>query len=105
MNRNQRREAHTLKRGGEDAFLCRASGNHLAAQNDEPEPGRCIDCVVTGGPCAPADNDQCSACRALAATFATQPLESATDYARRKARENDARAFAAQLNGSGVRPW
>lgn len=38
MNRNTRREALNLKRGGEDARLGRiASGNHLTAQNDEPE--------------------------------------------------------------------
>lgn len=37
MNRNQRRQAHDLKRSG--GVLGRvASGNHLAAQNDEPEP-------------------------------------------------------------------
>lgn len=37
MNRNQRRQAHDLKRAG--GVLGRvASGNPLAAQNDEPEP-------------------------------------------------------------------
>lgn len=32
----------------------------------------------------------------------TQRIESATEYAQRRARENDARAFSVQLNGSGV---
>lgn len=81
-----------------------AGGNHRAAQNDEPEPGVCTDCTVCGGPCAPADNKLCRSCRELAATFAEVPVESATDYARRRARENDARALDLQLNGSGVRP-
>jgi hypothetical protein len=37
VNRNQRRKAYDLKRAG--GVLGRvASGNHLAAQNDEPEP-------------------------------------------------------------------
>jgi hypothetical protein len=37
VNRNARRQAHDLKRAG--GILGRvASGNHLAAQNDEPEP-------------------------------------------------------------------
>lgn len=40
MNRNARRKAHDLKRLGEDVGLSGriASGNSLAAQNDEPEP-------------------------------------------------------------------
>lgn len=39
MNRNKRREAHDAKRAGDSGVLGRiASGNHLSADNDEPEP-------------------------------------------------------------------
>lgn len=39
MNRNQRREAKENKRAGHAGIAGRiASGNHLSASNDEPEP-------------------------------------------------------------------
>jgi len=38
MNRNLRRQAHDLKRSWGGILGRVAGGNHLAAQNDEPEP-------------------------------------------------------------------
>jgi hypothetical protein len=79
MNRNQRRQARDAKRAPAEAILGRvASGNHLTADNDEPErePGErhvlpnCTACTVCGGKADPSDDRLCQACRGLARTFA-----------------------------------
>lgn len=82
MNRNTRREAHYLKRAG--GVLGRvASGNHLAAQNDEPEPL--------------SEED-----RRLASMFdgpleGEEPQHSASERAERFHRDNDRRALEQQV--------
>ena len=65
------------------AVRIRASGNHLASQNDEPEP-------------TTADDSHLAQ--------VAEPVESATEYAQRKARENDRRALEAQvMNADALR--
>jgi hypothetical protein len=63
------------------ATRVRASGNHLAAQNDEPEPT------------LPSDDE-----------LAEADLQLSIGKGERRAREDAARALDVQLNGSGVRP-
>jgi hypothetical protein len=96
MNRNQRRAAREAKHytaygieHSTDGF--RAGGNHLVAAQDEPEPGatpeeRRLAAMFGGG--AAADHLK---------------AEDPTEYAQRRARENDRRALDAQVNDPLVR--
>lgn len=64
-----------------DVRAIRASGNHLSSQNDEPEPSSADDIHL-----------------------AEVAVESPTEYAQRKARENDRRALEAQvMNADALR--
>ena len=66
-----------------DVRAIRASGNHLSSQNDEPEPSSADDSHLAE---------------------VAEPVESATEYAQRKARENDRRALEAQvMNADALR--
>jgi hypothetical protein len=93
MAHTWRRAALRYKRTDHHILGFVASGNSLVAENDEPEPDAAPDPHLEPVP-LPAQDWPDGAAR-----------ESATEYAQRRASENDLQALYLQLNGSGEKPW